>query len=291
MAVRYRKVDPRIWNDAKFRKLSDRSKLLFFMLLTHPNMTALGAMRATVAGLAEELGWEVEDFREAFHEVLAEGMAKHDPRACLLALPNFLRYNPPESPNVVKAWVSAIDLLPECELKTLVIQRAEAFAKGMSEAFFKALPEAFAKGMPYQEQELEQEVGGEPPTTPGADAPVGEGAKTARTKTPKQEPSTAEPLPDWMPTAEWDAFVAMRKAMGKSIPFTEAARRGIVSKLDKLRDAGQDPAAVLEASVRNGWRDVFAIKMDRSNFQGGAARTTSKYAAAGATIFEDATHV
>ena len=59
-------MDPRIWNDAKFRDLSDNAKLVFFMLLTHPNMTALGAMRATVAGLAEEMGWEPEAFREAF---------------------------------------------------------------------------------------------------------------------------------------------------------------------------------------------------------------------------------
>ena len=154
---RYRKIDPRIWNDSKFRELSDSGKLVFFMLLTHPNMTALGAMRATLSGLAEELGWLPEAFREAFREACAKGMAEHDPKACFVALPKFLKYNPPESPNVIKAWVSALDLLPECGLKTLVIARAKGFAEGMSEAFAKALPEAFAKGMPYQEQEQEQE--------------------------------------------------------------------------------------------------------------------------------------
>lgn len=155
--ARYRKVDSRIWNDAKFRRLSDSAKLVFFMLLTHPNMTALGAMRATVSGLAEELGWELKAFREAFQEVLSEGMAEHNQKACFLSLPNFLKYNPPESPNVVKAWVGAIDLLPECEQKTLVLQRSKAFAEGLSEAFRIALPEAFAKGMPYQEPEPEPE--------------------------------------------------------------------------------------------------------------------------------------
>jgi hypothetical protein len=55
--ARYRKIDPRIWNDQKFRELSDDAKIVFFLLLTHPHMTALGAMRATVAGLAAELGW------------------------------------------------------------------------------------------------------------------------------------------------------------------------------------------------------------------------------------------
>lgn len=159
---RYRKVDPRIWNDDKFRGLSNRGKLVFFMLLTHPHMTALGAMRATPGGLAEELNWEPQAFREVFAEVLAVGMAEHDQKACLIALPNFLRYNPPESPNVVKAWVSALDLLPECELKTAVLQRAGEFTRTLTKGFADAFIEAFDKAIGNQEQEQEQKK--HPPT-------------------------------------------------------------------------------------------------------------------------------
>lgn len=159
---RFRKIDPRIWNDAKFRDLPDAGKLVFFMLLTHPNMTALGAMRASLSGLAEELDWEPKAFREAFQEAISKGMVEHDPKACLIALPNFLRYNQPESPNVIKAWIGALDLLPECELKNRVIAGAKAFTDVLPEAFRKALPEAFAKGMPYQEPEPEPKL--EPPT-------------------------------------------------------------------------------------------------------------------------------
>lgn len=155
--ARYRKVDPRIWNDAKFCALSDNAKLVFFMLLTHPNMTALGAMRATVPGLADELGWQAEAFREAFREALSKGMAEHDGKACLVALPRFLKYNPPESPNVIKAWVGAVDLLPECDLKSVVIQRAKGFAEGLTEGYAKAFRDTFGKAMPNQEQEQEQE--------------------------------------------------------------------------------------------------------------------------------------
>lgn len=159
--ARYRKVDPRIWNDAKFRSLSDNAKLVFFMLLTHPGMTALGAMRATVPGLAAEMDWTTEAFREAFMEVIAEGMAEHDEKACFVCLPNFIRYNEPENPNVVKAWVGALDMLPECEQRNLTLARAVAYAKAKSEAFAEALPKAFlealSKGMPKQEQEQEQE--------------------------------------------------------------------------------------------------------------------------------------
>ncbi|HXU94521.1 MAG TPA: hypothetical protein VFP33_12770 [Gallionella sp.] len=159
--ARYRKIDPRIWNDEKFRALSDAGKLAFLFLLTHPHMTSLGAMRATMSGLAEELGWDAEGFREAFREASAKGMAEFDFEARMIALPNFIRYNPPESPNVIKAWIGSFDLLPECGLKTRVIARAKAFAEALGESFAKALPEAFlkalSKGMPNQEQEPEQE--------------------------------------------------------------------------------------------------------------------------------------
>lgn len=155
---KYRKVDPRIWNDAKFRDLSDSAKLVFFMLLTHPGMTALGAMRATLSGLAEELGWEPQAFREAFGEALAKGMAKHDKKACLIALPNFLKYNQPESPNVVRAWGKSADLLPECTLKTRVIAGAQGYLEGLSEGYRKAFAETFTHPSLNQEQEQEQDI-------------------------------------------------------------------------------------------------------------------------------------
>ncbi len=155
--ARYRKIDCRIWNDAKFHALSDHGKLVFLMLLTHPGMTALGAMRATVSGLAEELGWSTEAFREAFQEAISKGMAEHDPKACLIALPNFVKYNPPESPNVVRAWIGSLDLLPECKLKASVVASARGFVEGMSQGYREAFAEAFAKAMPNQEQEQEQE--------------------------------------------------------------------------------------------------------------------------------------
>ena len=141
--------------------MSDAGKLTFLMLLTHPSMTALGAMRGTPEGLAAEMGWPPEAFREAFHEALSKGIAEHDQKACLIALPNFIKYNQPESPNVVKAWEGALDLLPECDLKARVISRARGYTEGLSEGFRKALPDAFAKAMPKtmpnQEQEPEQE--------------------------------------------------------------------------------------------------------------------------------------
>ena len=159
----YRKIDPRIWNDEKFRDLSDKAKLAFIFLLSHPSMTPIGAMRASIPGLASELGWQEKAFREAFGEVLAKGIVKADERASCVYLPNYLKYNGPESPNVVISWGKCLDWIPECALKVFAIERVKGFAEALPEAFSKALPEAFAKSMPKQElraksyeQELEQ---------------------------------------------------------------------------------------------------------------------------------------
>jgi hypothetical protein len=154
--ARYRKVDPRIWNDAKFRSLSDDGKLIFLFLLTHPQMTSLGAMRGTINGLAAEIGWEQERFAKGFREALAKAMAKHDPEASFLWLPKFLKYNGPESPNVLKAWVGAVDLLPECALLNELLYYVKDYAEGLTKGFREAFEDAWGKAMPNPEQEQEQ---------------------------------------------------------------------------------------------------------------------------------------
>ncbi|GKS91197.1 hypothetical protein [Acidovorax sp. SUPP2539] len=65
-------------------------------------------------------------------------------------------------------------------------------------------------------------------------------------------------IPEWMPAQPWEDFVSMRRAKGKRAPFTVAAAKGIVRELEKFREQGHDPAAVLQASVMNGWSGVFA---------------------------------
>lgn len=154
--AKYRKVSVQIWNDAHFRQLSDDGKLAFLFVLTHPHMSAVGGMRATMSGLAEELGWAKERLSKAFRKPLERGMIWHDQDACLVVLPNFVKHNPPESPNVVKAWNKALDELPESHLKSELCVRISACVETLPEAFRKAF-ERLPKDFAYQEQEQEQE--------------------------------------------------------------------------------------------------------------------------------------
>jgi hypothetical protein len=144
----YRKVDVRIWNDEKFMELSDDGKLTFMLLMTHPHQTMLGAMRATIGSLADDLGWTSERLSKAFRETCDKGMARHQQSTRLVWLPNFLKYNRPESPNVVKAWPAAYELLPECSMKSDIWRASEGFVKSMSKPFieaFESLPKDYAE--------------------------------------------------------------------------------------------------------------------------------------------------
>lgn len=235
----YRKIDPRMWNDEKFRTLSTEGKLAFVLLLTHPHMTALGAMRATIPGLAAELGGK--GFAEAFREVFAKGLAKHDEKASCVYLPRFLKYNKPESPNVVKAWAHSIDLIPECHLKSELIQEVKAYAEALPEAFGKALPEAFAKAMPNQEQEQEQQQ--ERRKKNGAVAPV------VQPEVPLSVPGLNEEV--------WQRWVAYRKSIGK--PIRPVSLNAAAVDLAKY---GVNQAAVVKQSIAQGWQGLFPLKGD-----------------------------
>lgn len=152
--AKYRKVDTKIWNDKRFNSLSSLGKLAFLFILTHPNMTPLGAMRGTIEGLSSELK---NTPLKAFQEVFSKSFIKYSAKDCFIWLPNFLKYNCPESPNVVKSWAGSWDSLPECDLKDKLFLHLKDYTKGLSKGFQEAFTKALPKTMPNQEQEQEQE--------------------------------------------------------------------------------------------------------------------------------------
>lgn len=200
--ARYRKISPKIWNDAKFRGLSDNAKLVFFMLLTHPQTSAIGTLRAYIQGLAPEIGWTEKAFREAFAEVLKKGMVKASENDGLIWLPNFMKYNMPESPNVLKSWAPSLDDCPECTLKDEIFLTVKAFAEGLSKAFGQAFAQAFAAPSPNQEQEQEQkqeqeeEDAGDPAPPPSVSPELLDFARTFQSEVVTTHGDTAPKITD-----------------------------------------------------------------------------------------------
>ncbi len=231
--ARYRKIDTRIWNDAKFAALSERGKLVLFFLLTHPNLTMLGAMRATIPGLTAELEMSSEAFTKAFQEALSKGIARHDEKAKFVWLPNFLKYNRPESPNVVRSWPEAFDLLPECGLKVQLLQQLKDFIEGLTEGFQVAFAEAFAKSMPNQEQEQEQEY-----ISSNAHASDGDGPSVSQLELLKNEASSA--VRNAAVAKVWSYYIEKTARNPKIYAFTAERKRLGLARLDEClkRTAG-----------------------------------------------------
>lgn len=162
---RYRKIDMRLYGDEKYRRLTPCppcGQALWWHLIAGEQTGQIpGLFKIGEAGFADQLGWTLKGFREAFGEVLREGMVKADWHSRLVWVPNSIKYNEPASPNVVKSWKHAWDELPECPLKVEAYHRIKAFmegfTKGFQEAFAKACREPFVKPLANQEQEQEHE--------------------------------------------------------------------------------------------------------------------------------------
>ena len=68
-------------------------------------------------------------------------------------------------------------------------------------------------------------------------------------------------IPEWIKKETWDAFIEMRKSL-KAKPTTKAVEL-IISKLRIYKNNGQDPNSILEQSIENNWKGVFALREDR----------------------------
>jgi len=159
--TRYTKIRRELWNVSSFTARSDNAKLEYFLISTSPQQTPLGAMRATVPGLAAELGWSLRRFRPAFDELLAAGLVEADQTASYVGIPDFFELNRPKNPNVLKSWIGALELLPDCALKVQLCSRLEALAEQLGESFAEQFRESFAKqapkALPNQEQDQIQD--------------------------------------------------------------------------------------------------------------------------------------
>ena len=69
-------------------------------------------------------------------------------------------------------------------------------------------------------------------------------------------------LPDWLPIELWNEFKKLRIKLRK--PLTAKAEQLNISKLDKLRKAGNDPKAVIERTIERGWQGFFELPENKN---------------------------
>lgn len=134
----HRKVEPALWFNDAFRALSapkPNAQTLWLYLLTGPRTTMIpGVVMARPAVMADDLRWPLKKWIACMKEIADAGMAEIDADAGLVVLKNALIHNGspretsrPNSPNAVKAWWSAFENLPSCELRERLRRVLQAF--------------------------------------------------------------------------------------------------------------------------------------------------------------------
>ena len=185
--ARYRKIDMRMHADAKYRRLTPCppcGQALWWHLLAGKQTGIIpGICSIGEAAFAEQLGWHMKGFREAFREVFAQGMAKADWEAPLLWVPNSVKYNHPTSPNVIRSWEEEWLMIPECDLKTEAYHHLKAFVEGLGKGFREAFEEAIAEPFGHTFRQSGAGAGA------GAGAGVVLGTTTITTTDPSEKPS------------------------------------------------------------------------------------------------------
>ena len=154
----YSKVARATWTDRKFQDLSDRSKFLWFYLLTGPHCTAIPGVLPNVGigTIADGLKWPPARVKKHWAEIEAAGMAIADWTANVIVLPNAILYNEPANFNVITSWRRVP--LPQCDLVVralrairMVLSRKDEpqpWIEAFDDAFRKSFPEGFTKPFP-----------------------------------------------------------------------------------------------------------------------------------------------
>ncbi len=185
VAARYRKIDPRIWTDEKFRQLApDQQRIALYVLTAQSNR--IGFFSFSPGKASEDLGLTFKNFLKKFEHVCNAFGWLWDLESRVVYIPTWWKYNPPENANNVVGNLKDLDDLPQNTFLDKFSMNTRFLPETLVETFTQTLvkryPERYHKRSPSQEQEQEQEQEEER----GAVAP---------TPTPVSNPSKTSPHP------------------------------------------------------------------------------------------------
>jgi len=153
--AKYRKVDPRIWTDIKFRSLSRDSRYFFLYLLTSPHSTAWGAYVLNDLYIQADLEYTPKQIKECWKECVQRNLVLRCETTFLICFKNWFKFNPPTNKKSSMACVRGIMSLQKCETLSRYCKEScflkEQVANGSLTMFEQVEDE--------QEQEQEQEHG------------------------------------------------------------------------------------------------------------------------------------
>ncbi|MDR4485419.1 MAG: hypothetical protein R3B95_19850 [Nitrospirales bacterium] len=141
---RYYRISTRFWDDERSAKWPDPMKLaaVYFMTCKHRHLEGIYVLPLKYA--AEDLGWTEKRVQNAVKFLESEDFLRYDSKTKVVLIRNSLKYQTPESENVVKGAIRRIKDLP----KSPLLQEFQKLAR----------EHCYLKGAPVQAQAFSVEV-------------------------------------------------------------------------------------------------------------------------------------
>lgn len=125
----YGRVEETFWHDRKIRALSERARMFMLYLLTSPHRNRLGCFVLDPYYAAADLQWDATKVQDAIQELSDAGRIGFDEANRVVFVCKYLKHNPPENQNVVKAAVKDLRALPDTPLIGLLLDALERHSR------------------------------------------------------------------------------------------------------------------------------------------------------------------
>ena len=262
----YGKVETKFWGWALKNKLSNDARTLALYLLTGPHSNSIGCYRLPDGYITADLGLTSETITDALSELSKNGFAHRCKITDFLFLPDYLRHNKPENPNVGSSMARLADTIPsDFSYGLELTEKLKPFGKRLPTGFVNGLGNRFETlTLTYPLPEPNQP---DPPSPPegGDDAPKEDEIEEPETKAEKARKLEAafdawyESIPPGYKKGRGQARRAFPKALAKT--DLETLKAGILryhreqDTLDQPADKRKHPSTWLNGEC---WLDDVA---------------------------------
>lgn len=139
MAQKYRKVDPRIWNDEGFARLSTEERLLALWLLTSERVNRCGILIWSPGLASEETGIPKDRIDTVCHTVCHTLNWVQDRGSKTVFLTRWWRYNRPDNPKALQGSLSDLHDIPRHSLKPYLLRAVDDIPAELRQVYLSVL--------------------------------------------------------------------------------------------------------------------------------------------------------
>ena len=141
----YAKIYKKMWNNSKFRNLTEDAKFLWVYILSCPHSSLSGIFVITQLYIQSDLGWLAKRLDKAFAILLAKDFIGYDYDNAVILIPAWFEHNNFTSNNQLKKANAELSELPQ----TYLLQELKAIVDGLPDdiPFAKGLAIPLAKGL------------------------------------------------------------------------------------------------------------------------------------------------